>query len=292
MKKNRSLILLIILSLVWSSFALFTKITALVLSPFVVVFFRLIIGGAFLYLICLKQKKKIHYRKNFKHYAVIGLLNSAVPFTLFAFTARHLNSGILTILEGTIPMFEVIIAILVLKKTVNNKVILGVVLGIFGVIVTAMNHDDNFTVSINYILSVLGVLLATICFAISSVYIEKTCKKTDPIVNATGSVVVATFFMSPILFFADLSAIADLKILLSLIALGILCTGISYVIYFKLIVEEGPRFAVTYSLLVPIFGVILGALFLSENITLNHIIGSILIIISIKFITNLSLAKN
>ena len=289
MTKNSNLLILLALSLAWSSFAMFTKIASAVLSPVFIVFFRLFVGGLFLYAICLYQNKPVFVKKNLKNFMLIGIFNSAIPFTLFAFAARNLDSSILTILEGTIPMFEVLITILILKKHVTNHAIFGVVLGVIGVILTSINLTANFELSGTYIISILAILLATTCFASSSIFIKNKSEGGNAIVNAAGSVLTASFFLSPVLFFTDLTILSNVKITASLLALGLLCTGVAYLFYFKLIAEEGSRFAVTYSLLIPIFGTILGTVFMGEELTITRILGCALIIISVKFILNLSL---
>jgi len=291
MNKTSNIFILLLLGLAWSSFALFTKIASASASPIFIVFFRLFVGGLLLYLVCFFQKKAVFVKENLRNYILIGLFNSAIPFTLFAFAAKHLDSGILTILEGTIPMFEVLITILILDKEVSRNAVFGVILGAVGVIITSINLNHNLEIDTIYILSIISILCATTCFASSSIFIKNKSQNTDAIVNAAGSVLCASFFLSPVLFFTDFAIFSDTKTVSSLLALGLICTGIAYLFYFKLISEEGSRFAVTYSLLIPIFGVILGTIFMEESLSANKIFGCILIIISIKFILNLSLVN-
>ncbi len=124
MNKGSNLVILIFLGIAWSFFAIFTKIPAEVLSPFFVAFARLFLGGAFLLLVCAIKGKNIFVAKNFKYYAVIGFFNSALPFCLFALSASHLDSGIVAILDGTVPMFEVLISLFFLKNHVDKNSIL------------------------------------------------------------------------------------------------------------------------------------------------------------------------
>jgi len=119
MNKNHNFFVFIALGVMWSTFSVFTKISAEVFSPYFVVFSRLFLGGILLYCATLFSKKKIFVVKNFKQYAIVGFFNSTMPFTLFAFASKHVDSGIAAILDGTVPMFEVLISILILKKHVN-----------------------------------------------------------------------------------------------------------------------------------------------------------------------------
>lgn len=286
MNKNSNLLILIFLGLIWSTFAIFTKIPAEVLSPFFVAFSRLAIGGIFLHAFCALRSKKIFIAKNFKHYAIVGFFNSALPFTLFAIAAKPLESAVVAILDGTVPMFEVLISIFVLGRHVDKNAIIGVTFGIIGIIATSWGAV-NFEMSLVNILSVIAILTATASYAGASLYINAKCKHIESIQLAGGSVFCAALFLSPSLFFADF-AVIDFKVGASLLVLGLLCTGIAYIFYFKLTAEESPRTAVSVVLLIPVFGTILGAIFMDEAITLNKIIGCVTILVSMKYILNLS----
>lgn len=287
MTKNSNLGILFALGLIWSSFAVFTKIAATNLSPFFVTFSRLLLGGSLLYGVCFVQKVPIFIKNNFKHYLIVGFFNSALPFTLFALSSRHVDSAIAAILDGTVPMFEVLISIIVLKRFVDKSSILGVIFGALGIIVTYFDSLINTEFGWSYSFSVLAILIATSSYAAASLYLNEKCKEIDPMAIAAGSVFCAMMMLSPSLLFTDLSAI-NLKVFSSLLGLGILCTGFAYILYFRLIQEEGPRIAVSVVLLIPIFGTIFGGIFLGETITLNKIIGCLMILISMKFILNLS----
>ncbi len=287
MNKNSNLFVLIFLGIVWSTFAIFTKISAESLSPYFVSFSRLALGGVVLYGVCLIRRKKIFIAKNFKYYAIVGLFNSALPFTLFAMAATHLDSSVAAILDGTVPMFEVLISIFFLKRHVDKNAIWGVILGIIGIIVTSYSGSAKLDITWAYAASVIAILVATSSYAAASLYISAKCKNIDSMTMATGSVLSAAAMLSPSLFFADFAAI-DTKVATSLLGLGILCTGIAYIFYFKLMVEESPRTAVSVVLLIPVFGTIFGTIFLGEAVTINKIIGCITILASMKFILNLS----
>jgi len=289
MTKSSNLLILLILSLIWSSYAVFTKIASAEVSPFFISFLRLFIGGLLLYSVCFYQKNPVFLKKNFKNYAVVGLFNSAIPFLLFSFAAKNLDSGILTILEGATLIFEVLITVFIFKKYVSGGAIFGVIIGIIGVVITSINLTSSFQLSAIYITSILAILVATLCFASSSIYIKNKCCDIEPIVIAAGSVISAAFFLSPILFFTDFAVLNNFKISTSLIFLGLFCTGVVYILYFKLIAEEGSRVAVTYSLIIPICGTALGTLFLDETLTSTKLMGCGLIMVSIKFILDLSL---
>lgn len=286
-KKRSNLYILIGLGVVWSTFAIFTKIPAEVLPPFFVAFARLAIGGLLIYVFTLYRGKKVFIAKNFRNYAITGFFNSALPFSLFAIAAKPLDSGIVAILDGAVPMFEVLLSIFILRQHVDRNAIIGVIFGIVGVAITSMGDGINFNYLWDNIFYLIAILIACASYAGASLYINAKCRHIESIVLACGSVVAAALILSPSIFFTDFSAIS-LKAGSSLAALGILCTGIAYIFYFKITTEEGSRFAVSVVLLIPVFGAIFGTIFMGEILTINKIIGCLTVLISMKFILNLS----
>ncbi len=220
------------------------------------------------------SKKKVFLLKNFKHYAIVGFFNSAFPFALFALASRFLDSGIAAILDGTVSMFEVLISIFFLKRFVDKNAILGVVFGLVGIIITYFDGSITADITWSYSFAVIAILAATASYAGASLYINAKCKNIDAITLAAGSVLSVALLLSPSLFFADFTLI-DAKVATSLLGLGLLCTGIAYVLYFKLITEEGPRVAVSVVLLIPVFGTIFGAMFLKIMINITEDIQSL-----------------
>jgi drug/metabolite transporter (DMT)-like permease len=182
----------------------------------------------------------------------------------------------------------VLIVIFILNRAVSANSIWGVFFGILGVIATSLSAEINLDNLRENIFSVILVLFATASYAAASIYINEKCKNIQALDLACGSVFFAALFLLPSVFFVDFTVI-DLRIGSSLLGLGLLCTGIAYLFYFKLAAQESPRFAVSVFLLIPVFGAILGVLFMDEAFTLNKIIGCVMILISIKFILNLSL---
>ncbi len=287
MNKDSNFFILVFLGLIWSTFAIFTKIASEVLNPFFIAFSRLAIGSLMIIGVIFYQRKKFDFLKNFRHFLILGFFNSALPFTLFALAAKTLDSGIVAILDGTIPMFEVLISMFVLRRHVDKSAIIGVAFGMVGVVVTSYGSSASFDLSLVKFVAVLAILCACISYASSSIYINDQCKNIDSMTLACGSVTFAATMLLPSIFFADFSVI-DFRVGMSLFGLGALCTGIAYIFYFKLAAEESARTVVSVVLLIPFFGTIIGIIFADEALTLNKVIGCLAILVSMKFILNLS----
>lgn len=284
MNKKSNLYILLLLGLIWSSFAIFTSIASNSLSPFFISFARLFIGGAMLSCYCLTRKIKIFSKKDNFRYLIVGLFNSALPFTLFAFAARHLDSGMLAILDGTIPTIETFISFFILKRHVDRNSIIGVILGFVGAVMVAFaGHGGGFEWT--YLFASIIVLLATTSYAGISIYIHEKCKDINAARLSAGSVWMAAALLSPSLLFTNIFTINN-QALFSVMGLGVLCTGLAYVLYFRLAAEETPRIATSVVLLIPFFGTIFGLIFLGETLTIGKIFGCILILISMGFIIN------
>lgn len=290
MKNKANLITLFVLGFVWSSFALFTKICAETLSPIFIAFGRLLIAAIMLYLLCLIQKKPVFLKENYKFYTVIGFFNSSFPFVLFAYSAKSLDSGIVSILDGTVSIFEMLISIYFLKKAATKGEIFGVLIGFAGVVMTYFSVGLSSRFDLSQMWTILLILFATCSFAIASIYLDLNCKEVDSLTLATGSVIFSLPMFLPFIPFIDIGELSA-RSGISLLGLGVISTGLAFILYFKLLVEESPRIAVSVSLIIPIFGMFNGSVFLGESVTAMKVAGCLAIILSIAFILKISLTK-
>jgi drug/metabolite transporter (DMT)-like permease len=187
-------------------------------------------------------------------------------------------------------MFEVLISLLILRRHVDKNAIIGVFFGIVGTVFTSLGSGAKLDISTNQLVFIAAILTATCSYAGASLYINSKCKQIEPMAMATGSALFAAIILSPSLLITSLSSI-DAKTAYNLLGLGLLCTGFAYIFYFKLTAEESPRVAVSVVLLIPVFGTIFGAIIFDEAVSLSKIIGCVTILVSLKFILNLSRAN-
>lgn len=274
-----SLIRLFLLAAIWGASFLFMRVGVPVFGPVALIAFRVLIAAIFLWLASLWLKKNLEFRRHWKHYLIIGLLNSAFPFLLFAYAAQSLSASLLSILNATSPIFGAIIAALWLRMTITRSIIFGLLCGLTGVILIVGN-GVSVAGSAGWTALAAG-LIAPMSYALASTYTRACPTAVTPFGNAHGSMWMATLLVLPLLFLAPLRHTPLAADWAAVSALGILCTGAAYLLYFRLINDVGPTRALSVTFLVPVFGVLWGSIFLDEAINREMVIGGLLVLAGI-----------
>ena len=270
-----SLIQLLILAAIWGGSFLFMRIAATPLGPVALIEGRVLFAAITLLVISWIVKKKLLFRKHSKHFFILGLFNTALPFLLFAYAAQTLNASTLAVINATAPIWGVIIAVVFYKNQLTMQVLLGLMLGVTGVVVLV--GWEAMQIGQDAIFPVVAALCASCSYAIATNYAKKA-PKVEAYANAHGSLWAAVIIVLPLLVFFPLRGAPSLDISLSVLLLGIVCTGLAYLLYFRLVADVGPASALTVTFLVPIFGILWGYLFLGEQIGFNTLFGTLLVI--------------
>ncbi|HEY0588646.1 MAG TPA: DMT family transporter, partial [Pseudoduganella sp.] len=215
-------------------------------------------------------------------YLVLGLLNSALPFLLFAYAARTLSASVLSVLNATAPMWGALIAALWSRQAISGRSALGLILGTAGV--ALLVGFDQVTSREGAGIAIAAALVAAVSYSIASAY-AKTAKSVEPFANAHGSMWAATLLVIPVLPFFPAPAEPTIGIMGAALALGVLCSGIAYILYFKLIQDVGPTSALTVTFLNPLFGILWGAVFLGEVVGWHTILGAAIVITGTALVT-------
>lgn len=200
----------------------------------------------------------------------VGVLNSAIPFACFSFALLSITTGLSAILNATVPLFGALVAWVWLKDRPTGTRVLGLALGFAGVALLAWNKASfkpDAISGIAPIWAVLACLLATLCYALAASFTRRYLTGVPPLVTATGSQIGATLGLAlPALWLWPAKA-PGLPAWAALVALGVVCTGVAYVLYFRLIEHAGPAKALAVTFLVPVFAVLYGTLLLGEALT-------------------------
>ncbi len=276
--ENKYWILITILGAVWGSAFMFIKIATPELGPIALVNIRLAVAGLIFIPFLLQQKYLKHFRSNLKNILVLSVINTALPFSLFAYASLESSSNMLSILNGTTAIMAVVISTIWLKIRLNFFQIMGVFIGLFGIVVLA--NPDNVYISMK---ATIFCLSAAFCYALSANYIQKFAYKTNTIVLIGWSLVIASVLLLPITFFNLPSQFPSKNVIFSILWLGVISTGVAFLGYVRLIEKVGAVKTATVAYFIPVFGVIWGYVFLGEPITLQILIGMILILIGIVF---------
>ena len=276
---------LLTLAAIWGGSFLFMRIAATPLGPAVLIEARVAFAAITLLAVSFYLKKNLQFVANARHYFILGLFNTALPFLLFAYSAQTLNASSLSILNSTAPIWGAIIGAIWTKTALSKRVLLGLCMGIVGVSVLVGWEAAN--IGENAILPITAAIMAAFCYGIASNY-AKNAPKIESFNNAHGSMWAAVLIVVPFLPFVPIREDPNLNIALAVFLLGVVCTGIAYLIYFRLIVDLGASSALSVTFLIPVFGIFWGHLFLGEEIGMNTLVGSVLVVVGTMFVTGFS----
>ena len=277
-------ILLIILSLIWASAFFNIKIATYSFGPVTIAFLRVFFGSIPVLLLCYLKNIKIEaFSKDWHWFAMIGFINLVVPFFLIAYGVKSVQSNLAAILMSTTPLSSTILAHFYTKNEKFNLVkTIGILIGFSGIIFL---FSDNILIDQNNFVSALLILLGSTCYVIGGVLTLKISNKKNE--NVTGSILIwATIILFPFVAFLEQPWQSTPRIdsLVSVIYLGIVPTGIAWLLRFRILTQNGLIFQSQVSYLIPIFGVILGFIFLDELITTKVLISLIAVCIGIYFV--------
>lgn len=273
-----SLIELIVLASIWGASFIFMRIAAPELGAPLLIFLRVGLAGLMLLPLLAKARYRAELKTHGKILALLGVINSAIPFTLLAFSSISLQAGFTSILNATVPFFGIMISYLVLREKVTRAQFMGLVLGFIGVFIligfkaTAWTRDE--------IIATATALAAALMYAIAAPLTKKHLKGVSSIAFVIGTQLSAAVALLPLLPFTyQEPAAITWPLVGSVVTLGFVCSGIAYILYYRLIHTIGPTKTLTVTYLMPIAAMIWGALILGEAITINMALGCGLILV-------------
>ncbi|MEV6350457.1 DMT family transporter [Actinoplanes sp. NPDC051851] len=276
-----SLIRLGLLGSIWGSVFLWIKVTGYAFAPIQMVFARLALGAVVLLVIAYAKKlRPPRGAALWGHLTVAALLGNALPWTLFAWGERTASSSVAGVVNATTPMWTVLVTLLWRQeRRLGGWRALGLALGLAGtLLIAAPWHTRNGSGGI------LAFTIGTISLGASFAYMARflTGRGLPPLVLAAGQLTAGTLLMLPALAFGGRQPITvRADALAALLILGVICTGLAYVLNVDLILREGGPVAATVTYLFPPVAVLLGALFLDEPLTWPISVGSLTVLTAI-----------
>jgi drug/metabolite transporter (DMT)-like permease len=268
------------LGVAWGSSYLFIKIGVETLTPFTLVAGRLAIGAAVLALVMrLRRQALPAERSTYGHLFVVALLGIVIPFSLITWGEQTIASGLAAILNGTVPLFAIVLAALVLADepiTVNR--LIGLVVGFIGVVVlTSPGLTEGFGGSLPGQVALMG---ASISYAAAGVYARRTVRGVPALTSAfleVGFAFLVTLVLA-VAFGSPWAARIETEAVFSVVWLGLIGSGLAFLAFFYLLERWGATRTALVAYLLPVVGIILGVLVLREVLSLPMLIGTALII--------------
>ena len=277
---------IILVGAIWGGSHAMVRVTAPAIGPTLTAFIRILIAASFLWMLLRFRKKNLDIKTNWTRFLVAGVLNLALPQFLLAFGALHLPAAYLSIVNGMVPAFIAIFSYFILRESLSARKSIGLFMGLFGVVLLSqygsVEHFDSDTW-----IALAESLAATASYGIGTVYVRRWASHIKPAVLTSGGGFAGALVLAPMALIAWLRYVPEAApvhssavVIGCLFTLGILGSGIAFVLFYGLVREVGAFRASITTFLMPMFGMLWGFLFLGEGVTLGMIGGAALVLFS------------
>ena len=283
--------LLMVLALIWASAFFNIKIATESFGPITIAFLRVFFGSIPVLLLCFYKKIKIEaFSKDWYWFAIIGSVNLVLPFFLIAYGIKSVQSNLAAILMSTTPLSSTILGHFYTKNEKFNLVkTFGILIGFSGIIYL---FSDNLLINNSNFISALLILLGSTCYVVGGVLTLKISKKKNE--NVTGSILIwAVIILLPLVCFIEKpwDSTPSAESTISVVYLGVVSTGVAWLLRFKILKDNGLIFQSQVSYLIPIFGIILSYIFLGELITDKVLVSLFAVLVGLYFVKKAGLKK-
>jgi drug/metabolite transporter (DMT)-like permease len=282
---------LLFLAAIWGASFLFMRIAAPAFGSINTAFLRVLFGLTGLAVILLLMRAPLIFQGKLKSAMVLGIINSGIPFLMYAIAALWLPAGYSAILNATTPLMGALIGFSCFNEQLSGRKWLGVMLGFLGI--TLITTTGDVAVSETMIIGVIACLIATACYGCAGFLTRRWITERgglDARLVAFGSQLGACLFLLPFFGYSvTASPVADWampEVWASLLAVGFICTALAYLIYFRLIADIGPLRSLTVTFLIPPFGILWGYLILGETLTEGFVVGGAIVCLSVWLVVS------
>ena len=274
-------LLLIVLGAIWGSAFIFIKIATPELGSVFLVSLRLAIASLIFLPILLQHKYRKQFRNAFPYILFLAIFNNAIPFVMFSEASYGSDSSMLAILNSSTALLTLTIAFFWIDERFSKLQLFGLFVGFLGIIILVNPANSSTT-----LLSSFYALLGASCYALCGVFIQKYSQNINKFVLIGWSLAFGSLVLIPIALYNIPEIFPSKSTILSVLWLGGISTGLAFIGYVRLIEKIGAVRTSTVAYLLPVFGIIWGYIFLGETITLNIVIGCIMVLVGIFFATN------
>ncbi|HEX9853074.1 MAG TPA: DMT family transporter [Woeseiaceae bacterium] len=279
----RDRIELILLGAIWGASFLFMRVAAPEFGPFALVELRVGIAALFLLAILLWRRGIRKLLPLVLPLTIVGIASSALPFVLFAYATLSISAGTAAVLNATAPLFAALVGYAWLHEKLRPLQCVGLAVGFAGVVLLVW---DRMSVNVEgAVAAAVACLVATLSYGVAVNFTKKKLAGVPALVNATGSQIAASLLLLPLAAVYWPAKLPGAASWYSAVALGVVCTGIAFVLYFRLIARIGPAKAITVTYLVPVFGMLWGLIFLHEPISAGMVAACLVVFFGIALAT-------
>lgn len=287
--KPSHVIQLLVLAALWGASFLFIRVGVTEFGVAPLMALRVSIGAAVLVLMILLRGKPNASFATLRARAlplfVVGVLNAAAPFCLFAFAELTLTAGLTSVINATTPLWGALVAFVWLKDRLTPLRTLGMFIGFSGVVSLVWGQIEAphgaLAPSASASATALAALAATcaaLLYGIAANFTKRDLTGVDSLTIATGSMIGGSLALIPFAIATWPAAPVSMQAWGAVLSLGVACTGVAYLIFFHLINVAGPARAITVTFVIPVFGILWGVLFLGERVNAGMVEGCAIVL--------------
>lgn len=273
----RDLLDLTLLAALWGGSFLFMRYAVPDFGVVPLIWLRVALASVCLLPLLLMKGQLGALRERAGAVAVMGLFNSGLPFLLIAWATLSITAGLASIMNAMTPVFTALIGALWLGDRLDGRRGLGLLLGLAGVALLAADKADFRPGGSGW--AIVAMLLATACYGFAANHTRRYLQGVPALVNATGTQLVSALVLLPPALWSWPERMPGLGPWLATLVLGVACSALAYLLFFRLIARVGASRAVTVTFLVPVFGTLWGALFLGEPVTASMLAGGAVVLL-------------
>ena len=275
--KPRDLLDLTLLAALWGGSFLFMRYAVPDFGVVPLIWLRVALASICLLPLLLLKRQFGALRRQAGALTVMSLFNSDLPFLLIAWATLSITAGLASIMNAMTPVFTALIGALWLGDRLDGRRSLGLLLGLAGVALLAADKADFRHGGSGW--AIVAMLLATACYGFAANHTRRYLQGVPALVNATGTQLVSALVLLPPALWSWPERMPGLGPWLAALVLGVACSALAYLLFFRLIARVGASRAVTVTFLVPVFGTLWGALFLGEPVTASMLAGGAVVLL-------------
>lgn len=275
--KPRDLLDLTLLAALWGGSFLFMRYAVPDFGVVPLIWLRVALASVCLLPLLLLKRQFGALRRQAGALTIMSLFNSGLPFLLIAWATLSITAGLASIMNAMTPVFTALIGALWLGDRLDGRRSLGLLLGLAGVALLAADKADFRPGGSGW--AIVAMLLATACYGFAANHTRRYLQGVPALVNATGTQLVSALVLLPPALWSWPERMPGLGPWLAALVLGVACSALAYLLFFRLIARVGASRAVTVTFLVPVFGTLWGALFLGEPVTVSMLAGGAVVLL-------------